>query len=63
MIGIKGMDMPGNCAICKFHVDAIRGIYCGITGSNIGTTVACYEKMKDCPLVNIKENNDELTRD
>ena len=60
MVAIKGMKMPNCCTTCKFYVDAIGYVYCNLTGSNVGTMVACYERMKDCPLKSIEWIIDEI---
>ena len=58
MVAIKGLEMPNCCVACDFYVGAVGNVYCNRTGSKVGTTVACYERMKDCPLVEIKKEGD-----
>ena len=43
-------DMPNNCAECPLHTDAMSKVFCGQTHKCAGKTVACYERMKDCPI-------------
>jgi len=44
------MDMPKNCAECPLHTDTLSKVFCEQTYKCVGTTVACYERMKDCPI-------------
>ena len=44
------MDMPNNCAECPIHTDALSKVYCEITHKCVGNAVACYERMKKCPI-------------
>ena len=46
------------CSHCQFCVGEVGHVYCKLTKSKVGTTVACYERMKDCPLVEIKEEEE-----
>lgn len=46
-------DIPDNCMSCSFNINTTGNICCEITDGKIGTTVACYERMKYCPLKSI----------
>ena len=47
---VTGIDMPKSCVCCVFYVGQVGNVYCKFTRRKVGTTVACYERMKDCPL-------------
>lgn len=55
MLGIRNSMIPESCSECQFYVGEVGHVYCKLTKSKVGVTVACYERMKDCPLVEIKE--------
>lgn len=55
------MDIPKDCAECPIHVDAYNKVYCGITHKCAGMAVACYERMKECPIkCNIEDIKQEI---
>lgn len=51
---VTGMEMPESCSVCPLHTEYMSNIICGKTGSKIGITCACYERMKDCPLKSVE---------
>ena len=58
---VVDMDMPKSCAECPLHTDAMSKVFCGQTHKCVGTTVACYERMKDCPIkCDIEDINAEI---
>ncbi len=42
-------NIPQNCGECEFHIAKGCYVYCEKVKGRIGTTVACYERMKNCP--------------
>lgn len=55
MVGIKDFEMPKKCNDCSLMVTYAYGRQCTVTSTKINRG---YIKPKDCPLVEIKENED-----
>lgn len=54
MVAIRDFDMPKNCKECIFKI----GNRCSIINRSSFNAVYHGIKRKDCPLVEIKENED-----
>ena len=50
---ITGMDMPKTCGDCELYEVKNSTMECRRTGKKVGTSVGCYERMKDCHIKSI----------
>ena len=56
MVGINGMEMPCDCWSCDLKTETCSGItICIITGKALYPMGSCFDRDKECPLVEIHE--------
>lgn len=54
---IKGMKVPKCCSDCPFNPSSL---YCSITHSEIDRDDEFYDKLPDCPIVELPEHHGRL---
>lgn len=55
---IKNGKIPETCSSCPACEPVVGGMFCphaGKNGTRMGVTVACYERLKNCPLTKKRE--------